>query len=79
MSMNVLFIFTDQQQRYALGCMDNPNVETPHLDKLAERGVLFRRCYSNDPVCGPFRGALMTGQYTRKAGPTMFFCGTAPQ
>lgn len=62
--LNVLFIFTDQQHRYALGCMDNPNVETPNLDRLAERGVLFRRCYSNNPVCGPFRGSLLTGQYT---------------
>ncbi len=48
--MNVLFIFTDQQHRYALGCMDNPNVDTPNLDRLAAKGVLFRRCYSNDPI-----------------------------
>jgi arylsulfatase A-like enzyme len=68
--MNVLFIFTDQQNRYALGCMDNPNVDTPHLDSLAARGTLFRRCYSNDPVCGPFRGSLMTGQYTSRCGVT---------
>ena len=68
--MNLLFIFTDQQNRYALGCMDNPNVDTPHLDQLSERGVLFRRCYSNDPVCGPFRGSLLTGQYTSRCGVT---------
>ncbi|MFW5894030.1 MAG: sulfatase-like hydrolase/transferase [Verrucomicrobiota bacterium] len=66
--MNLLFIFTDQQQRYALGCMDNPNVDTSNLDRLAARGVLFRRCYSNDPVCGPFRGSLLTGQYTSRCG-----------
>lgn len=68
--MNVLFIFSDQQNRYALGCMGNPNLETPNLDRLAEQGVLFRRCYSNDPVCGPFRGSLMTGQYTSRCGVT---------
>lgn len=65
---NILFVFTDQQHRYALGCMDNPNVLTPNLDRLAQRGVLFRRCYSNDPVCGPFRGTLMTGQYSSRCG-----------
>lgn len=70
MKPNLLFIFTDQQNRYALGCMGNPNVETPHLDRLARRGVLFRRCYSNDPVCGPFRGSLLTGQYTSRCGVT---------
>ncbi len=66
--MNLLFIFTDQQQRYALGCMGNQNVDTPNLDRLATRGVLFTRCYSNDPVCGPFRGSLLTGQYTSRCG-----------
>lgn len=66
--MNILFVFTDQQNRYALSCMGNPNLETPNLDRLAERGTLFRRCYSNDPVCGPFRGSLMTGQYTSRCG-----------
>jgi arylsulfatase A-like enzyme len=68
--MNVLFIFTDQQQRYALGCMGNPNVDTPHLDRLADRGVLFSRCYANDPVCSPFRGSLLTAQYTSRCGVT---------
>jgi arylsulfatase A-like enzyme len=67
---NLLFIFTDQQNRYALSCMGNPNLETPNLDRLAQKGVLFRRCYSNDPVCGPFRGSLMTGQYTSRCGVT---------
>ncbi len=66
--MNLLFIFTDQQHRYALGCMDNPNIETPNLDRLAKQGVLFRRCYSNNPICGPFRGSLLTGQYTSRCG-----------
>jgi arylsulfatase A-like enzyme len=68
--MNLLFIFTDQQHRYALGCMGNPDVETPTLDRLAERGVLFTRSYSNDPVCGPFRGSLLTGQYSSRCGVT---------
>ena len=67
-NMNLLFIFSDQQNRYALSCMDNPNLETPNLDHLAEKGILFRRCYSNNPICGPFRGSLMTGQYTSRCG-----------
>lgn len=61
--MNVLVIFSDQQHKYALGCVD-PQFITPNLDALAEDGVLFRNGYSNNPVCGPFRGCLMTGQYT---------------
>lgn len=48
--------------------MGNPNLETPNLDRLAEKGILFKRCYSNDPVCGPFRGSILTGQYTSRNG-----------
>lgn len=61
--MNVLVIFSDQQHKYSLGCVDSQFV-TPNLDALAGDGVLFRNGYSNNPVCGPFRGCLMTGQYT---------------
>jgi arylsulfatase A-like enzyme len=68
--MNILLIFSDQQHRYSLGCMGNPEVHTPNLDALAGRGVLMRRCYSNDPVCGPFRGSLMMGEYTSRCGVT---------
>lgn len=66
--MNLLFIFTDQQQRDALGCMGNADVDTPNLDALAARGVLFRRAYSNNPICTPFRINLMTGQYSCHTG-----------
>jgi arylsulfatase A-like enzyme len=66
--MNLLFIFTDQQQRDALGCMGNADVDTPNLDALAARGVLFRRAYSNNPICTPFRINLMTGQYSCRTG-----------
>lgn len=62
--MNILFIFTDQQHRYALGCMDNSEIRTPNLDRLAQDGVLFRSAYSNCPICTPFRVNLLTGLYT---------------
>ncbi len=62
--MNILFLFTDQMHRYAMGCMGNPDVNTPNLDRLAQQGVLFRQAYSNCPVCTPFRINLMTGLYT---------------
>ncbi len=68
MRPNVLFIFTDQQHRYSLGCMDNPAVKTPYLDRLAAEGVLFRSCYSAAPSCGPFRGSLMTGRFPSSSG-----------
>ena len=46
---NLLFIFSDQHTRLALGCTGHPVVKTPHLDALAERGTLFRNAYCNGP------------------------------
>lgn len=61
--MNILLIFADQMHKYALGKV-NDEVYTPNLDKLSEEGVLFNNTYSNNPICGPFRGNLLTGQYS---------------
>ena len=67
--MNLLIIFADQQHKYALGKC-NPLYQTPHLDALANEGVLFQNAYSNNPLCGPFRGCLMTGLLTSHNGLT---------
>ncbi len=61
--MNILVIFADQQHKYALGAVDSQFI-TPNLDTLCKEGVLFENGYSNNPVCGPYRGCLMTGSYT---------------
>ncbi len=60
---NILFIFADQLHAFALGCMGNPQVHTPNLDRLAARGVLFRNTYSSAPLCTPMRANLFTGRY----------------
>ncbi len=65
---NVLFVFADQMHGFALGCMNHPDVKTPHLDQLAAGGTLFRSCYSAAPVCTPFRCNLLTGRYGSQTG-----------
>ena len=60
---NLIFIFSDQHTRRALGCMGHPVVKTPHLDALAERGTLFRNAYCNGPICVPSRASLATGRH----------------
>ncbi len=65
---NILFIFTDQQHRYALGCIGTPDIQTPHLDALAGEGVLFRNAYSACPICSPFRVNLFSGMYASQTG-----------
>jgi arylsulfatase A-like enzyme len=58
---NVLILHTDQQRYDSLGCTGNPHAVTPHLDRLAEDGMLFTRHISAHPVCMPSRASLLTG------------------
>ena len=57
---NVLLICVDDLKP-ALGCYGDKRVQSPHIDRLAARGVLFERAYCNQAVCAPSRNALLTG------------------
>jgi iduronate 2-sulfatase len=57
---NVLFICVDDLKPL-LGCYGDPRVQSPHIDRLAKRSMLFERAYCNQAVCAPSRNALMTG------------------
>ena len=64
--LNVLFLFSDEHQRDALGCYGHALVKTPNLDKLAARGTRFTNAYTSSPVCVPARASLATGDYVHK-------------
>ncbi len=58
---NFLFIMTDQLGLDALSAHGCPDVHTPNLDRLAERGVTFTESHSTNPVCSPARSSMITG------------------
>lgn len=65
---NVLWIMTDQQRRDSLGCYGNTYARTPHLDRLAQRGVRFDRNYVANPICMPNRLSLFSGRMPSNHG-----------
>ncbi len=70
MTKNVLFIMCDQLRWDYLSCTGHPHLRTPHIDKLAARGVLFDRAYVQSPICGPSRMSFYTGRYVSSHGST---------
>jgi choline-sulfatase len=67
-SPNILLIMADQLVPFLTGAYDHPEVKTPHLDRLVERGVRFDAAYTPYPLCAPARAALMTGAYASRLG-----------
>ena len=60
---NIVFILADD-----LGWMDSDTYgstfyQTPHITRLAQRGMMFSRAYTASPLCSPTRASILTGQY----------------
>lgn len=60
---NILLVTADQMRADCLGCMGNEIIQTPNLDALAARGMLFRNGLTPNPICVPARATIMTGNY----------------
>jgi arylsulfatase A-like enzyme len=65
---NVIIIYADDLGSVDLGCYGAADLETPHTDALAARGVRFTQFYSAAPVCSSSRAALLTGRYPVRCG-----------
>ena len=65
---NILFIMFDQLRWDYLSCYGHPHLHTPHIDKLAQKGVRFNRAYIQSPLCGPSRMSTYTGRYVHSHG-----------
>lgn len=57
---NVLFITIDDL-RPQLGCYGDSIVKTPNIDRLASTGLLFKKAYCQQALCGPSRTSILTG------------------
>src|SRR5207249_9526072 len=57
---NILFLLADQWRAQAFGYAGDPNVQTPHLDRLQRESVNCVTAVSGVPVCCPTRASLLT-------------------
>lgn len=65
---NIVFILIDDLGWKDVGFMGSRYYETPNIDKLASRGMVFTNAYANAPNCAPSRACLMSGKYTPRHG-----------
>lgn len=65
---NFIVILMDDMGWRDVGFMGNSFVETPHIDALARRGLIFTQAYASAPNCAPTRACLLSGQFTPRHG-----------
>ena len=65
---NILLIQADQLSANALAAYGNKTTITPHIDRLAETGVVFRNAHSPFPLCAPSRVGMLTGRIPSRVG-----------
>lgn len=64
---NIIWITSEDNGAF-LGCYGDSFATTPHLDKLASRGFMYTRAFSNTAVCAPSRNTIITGVYANSNG-----------
>jgi len=65
---NIVLLVTDDQRSDCLSCMNHPLLKTPHIDRLAKEGVLFRNAFVTTAICCVSRASIVTGRYARNHG-----------
>lgn len=58
---NVILFMTDDHGSWATGAYGCPEIQTPHIDRLAREGARFTNAFACTPVCSPSRMTWMTG------------------
>jgi choline-sulfatase len=61
--LNVVVVTIDTLRPDHVNCYGYPDVETPNLDALAQRGVLFENAVAQAPLTPPSHASIFTGQY----------------
>lgn len=75
---NIVIIYADDLGYGDVGAYGSTELKTPHMDALANGGVLFTNGYASSATCSPSRYALLTGSYPWRNKRAKILPGTAP-
>src|SRR4029453_18001985 len=77
---NILFIMTDAHAAHAMSCYGSVVNRTPNMDRIANEGMRFDRCFVVNSICTPSRATILTGKYSHLNGVPVFnrFDGSQP-
>jgi len=65
---NILWITSEDNSPYFVGCYGNSFATTPNIDKLASEGFMYTHAYAAHAVCSPTRNSIITGVYANSNG-----------
>lgn len=65
---NIVVIISDDHAFQAIGAYGSKLMQTPNIDRIAKEGVLFKKGYVTNSICGPSRAVFLTGKYSHRNG-----------
>ena len=65
---NIVFIFTDDHASHAISAYGSKINHTPHMDRIAREGAIFRNCFCGNSICAPSRATVLTGKHSHMNG-----------
>ena len=65
---NIIFVFSDDHAAHAISAYGSQINKTPHIDRLASEGLLFRNNFCGNALCGPSRATILTGLHSHANG-----------
>ncbi len=65
---NIIFIMSDDHAYQAISAYDNRLIETPNIDRIAKKGMLFTQACVTNSICAPSRATILTGKHSHING-----------
>ena len=65
---NILIIVSDDHAYQTISAYGSKLMQTPNIDRIANEGVIFKKAYVTNSICGPSRAVILTGKYSHKNG-----------